>query len=365
MNINKNRLSYTPFGYNQSFLVDFMLDIPKNWFFLKNHGFEKALLVVDTSINKNFISDIFTLLQRNRLKINIYKFQYGPKSLKNLSSIWKVMVASVPQIIIGVGGGTLCDLVGLAAATYQRGIPHILFPTTTLGMVDASIGGKTAIDFGGVKNSIGAIQYPLLVVNIIKVLDTLPKQEFWSGFAEIVKAAVLFDKFLFKKLKKNSERQSSKLNKNDLLDILKHSAKLKMKNSEESPENKIKLLYGHAVGHALEILLKQSRHGDCVSIGMNIEGAVACQLGIWGRKQWLEQKKLLHSLNLPTEFPKEINITNLVNKMLLYKKLVKHNNLQLVLPKNIGEVANKKNKWLTGISQNTLLRLLNQLICAA
>ncbi len=360
---NINRLTYKPFGLDNKFVVEFWEKIPSYWKPEEILQFKNALVIVDTSISKNYVDNILNRLRKIGLNLHIFNFKFGPKSLKNLSNIWRKAVCCVPEVLIGIGGGTTSDLVGFAAACYQRGIPHVLFPTTTLGMTDASIGGKTAIDFAGVKNSVGAVHYPILVVNILKSLENLPKDEFWSGFGEIVKAGALFDKEFFLRLEKLSKNKTIDLKNKDLLDIIRHSAHLKMKNSQEPPQHKIKLLYGHAVGHALETLLKNAKHGECVAIGMNIEGAIACYLGIWKKDEWLRQKRLLKAFGLPVEFPKKVSLDSLLSKMLLYKKLVTSEGFQFILPKKIGEVAStSRNGWLTTISKKEIKSIFKKIL---
>lgn len=361
---NKHRLTYAPFNSSESYAVEFWREFPRRWKPPELARFKKGLMIIDTAIPKNFVDRILTSFRSRGIKIQIYGFEFGPKTLSRLLPILKMTVAFMPDVVIGIGGGTLSDIVGFTASCYQRGIPHILFPTTTLGMVDASIGGKTAIDFAGVKNSIGAIHFPILVVNSLDVLDSLDPAEFWAGFAEIIKAAVLFDKDFFQELETFSHQDMMNIRNDRFLQIIRHSAYLKMENSEAHTNHKIKLLYGHAIGHGLELLgPSKRRHGDCVAIGMNIEGAIACFKGIWEFKEWEAQRRLLRQFRLPTVFPPDVNIKTLISRMCLYKKLTSDGSFLFVFPKHFGEVyINNNGGFTTAIDKNEFEVLLKKCI---
>src|SRR5438876_2809978 len=105
------------------------------------------------------------------------------------------------SFVVGLGGGVIGDISGFVAAIFQRGIPHVQIPTTLLAMVDSSIGGKTGVNLDAGKNLIGAIHHPLLVIDDVDVLRTLPRREFNQGFAEIIKHAVIADAEMFEALK--------------------------------------------------------------------------------------------------------------------------------------------------------------------
>lgn len=355
INMKTELLSYKPYGMKDSLDVIFTQTLPSN---LQNErilNYKRVLFVADMVINNSFTKSVVSLFRKTRFKTRLLPFIYGPKSLENLSLIWQEMVNFVPDLIVGIGGGTVSDLTGFAASTYQRGIPHILFPTTVLGMIDASLGGKTAIDFGGIKNSIGAMHYPILVVNVMEILKTLPGDEFFSGLAEAIKAAVLFDQRFFKQLQTYANRQDFSYENPALLDIMKHSACLKMKNSEDPPNHKIKLLYGHAIGQALELYgEKRLKHGEAVAIGMTIEGAIAFQLGIWNKEQWQEQTELIKKFHLSITLLTGILIKNLIQKMKLYKKLIKEKSFGFIFPIQIGKVSEKNKSFLTYISENKI-----------
>lgn len=314
--------------------------------------------IIDAALPETFIATVEEMT--SIAPSHVVRVNTEGKTLDRVAHIWDAMVTSVPDAALVIGGGTASDLAGVACANYQRGIPRVLFPTTVMGLADASIGGKTGIDHAGVKNSVGAVHYPLLTVNYLPFLRTLPPEEFVSGFSEIVKAAVLYDKGFFRLLAAHPLRD---IERDGALaeDIFFTSALIKARICEEPTGKKIRLLYGHAIGHALETLKKpRLRHGDCVAIGMNFEGALACVLELWKPDEWRQQYALLTQLGLSTILPSTVSLGDLAQKMLLYKKLVDANHYFFVLPTEIGRVHNQETTCLTAIPKLSLLSLLKQ-----
>jgi len=356
-------LNYQPYGTTKQHGAWFYNNFPKNLPQNTMNRYSQMLIVYDEILPNHVIRKIKALLTPFSKNKETYPFTYGRKSLVALSKIWKKMVDFVPDVLVGVGGGTVSDLVGFASGTYQRGIPDILFPTTTLGIVDAALGGKTAIDFHHVKNSIGIMHYPLAVINILETMKTLPKAEFLSGFSEAVKGAVLFDKDYFEMLENNIQDILTFNNSNKLCGIIAHAAKLKMLNAELPSEHKIKLLYGHAIGHAIEMSSNNRfRHGDAVSIGITIEGAIAYLLKYWKINEWRRQTTLLLNLSLPIKFPNSLNVDNLFNRMSLYKKLVNNGAYGFIFPSNIGSVVKHHEGYVTYVPIHQVKKLVNQAI---
>lgn len=361
----KKTFTYKPYGASTSFDVEFYRTVSDLATLPDLKKFHRCLFIYDTHLFKSQVKKVMAIIHTSIGKVMPFGLSYGPKSLKNLERIWKCMVLSTPDLIVGMGGGVTTDLVGFASSTYQRGMPHMLVPTTVLSMIDASLGGKTGIDFAGVKNSIGAVHYPVRVINIVSMLETLPKPEFFSGFAEAVKAAVLFDRKFFKELEEYAQKGDFSSKNPKLLGIMSHSALLKMKNSEMPKQHKIKLLYGHAVGHGIELLGgTRMRHGDAVAIGMTIEGALACLLGIWNTKEWQDQTRLLQNLYLPVApaLATDSVIHSFIKKMRHYKKLVAPGSFGFILPEKIGRVSDGDGGFLIFVPQSQIKALLQKAI---
>ena len=184
------------------------------------------------------------------------------KSLEVAAQVWQTLMegeADRQSVIVNLGGGCVCDLGGYVAAGYKRGIRYINVPTTLLSMVDASIGGKTAINFGGVKNSIGHFYPSALTVIEPAFLDTLPQEELLNGWMEMVKTAAVTDPALFNELMMGTDPSH-----------LKQVARIKARVVKADPYDhgirKI-LNFGHTFGHAIEVY-SHLPHGIAVGIGM-------------------------------------------------------------------------------------------------
>ncbi len=207
------------------------------------------------------------------------------KNLESCQQIWLSMIAGGTDrqsLLLNVGGGMICDLGGFAASCYQRGIRFAHIPTSVLAMTDAAIGGKTGIDFNGLKNYIGLMRAPSFIWIDKEFLHTLPEIEFVSGSAEIVKHAIIADRKLFELL---SEKKS--LHDLSWDDVLEESVSVKLSivESDFLEKGKRKILnFGHTVGHALESYFLHTphplTHGQCITLGMMIESRMAHLMGL-------------------------------------------------------------------------------------
>jgi len=361
--VNSLFFNYVPFGYKNKIYVEFFKNIPKKisspYFFKKT----SALLIIDENLGLNKERLVVNLLNKIFQQIIILKINTNKKDIKGVEKIWKMTVEKHPDLLISLGGGTTSDMVAFASSTYHRGIDHIFFPTTLLAMIDATIGGKTGIDYGNIKNSIGSIHYAKHVFSITNFLKTLSVEEQISGLAEAIKIAVLFDKKYFLTLERIfRDKKLVDLNKNELVKILIKSAKLKARLCEQPMSQRSKLLYGHNVGHAIERYnRKHLRHGDCVSIGINIELALAVILGIFDPLDWKRQKKLIMNIGLPYSLPSYINLKRLQEKMQLYKLFAKDEYL-FVLPKEIGKIYTNESSYFTKIQKKDFPQLIRKVM---
>ena len=200
------------------------------------------------------------------------------KNIESCTQIWQSMLENVADrnaLLINLGGGVIGDMGGFCAATYKRGIDFVQIPTTLLSMVDASVGGKLGIDFGNVKNSVGVFRQPVVTCIYDGFLKTLPFNELRSGFAEVIKHALIADKNYWEEIKKIDKLNAENT---DWQRIIKKSTELKAFVVEQDPEEKglRKILnFGHTIGHALESLSLETEHpllhGEAVAIGMLCE----------------------------------------------------------------------------------------------
>lgn len=199
------------------------------------------------------------------------------KNLYTCQTIWQAMLEAQldrKALVINLGGGVLGDMGGFCAATWKRGVDFIQIPTTLLSMTDAAIGGKTGIDFQGFKNIIGVFKQPAAVFIDPYFLQTLPERELRSGFAEVIKHALIGDPDVMAE-QVTSSRLLSKL---DWLNMLQKSIAVKVRIVQEDPlEKGLRMLlnFGHSIGHALESYFLQTdhplTHGEAVYIGMLCE----------------------------------------------------------------------------------------------
>ncbi|MGI8423178.1 MAG: 3-dehydroquinate synthase [Chloroflexota bacterium] len=187
--------------------------------------------------------------------------------------------------IVALGGGVVGDLAGFVAATYLRGLAWVQVPTTVVSQVDSSVGGKTAVNLPQGKNLVGAFHQARLTLIDVALLDGLPVRERDSGWAEVIKTAVIFDPALFEALERTPQ---AALDRGQLLDVIERCVRWKMKVVEEDPTEKgirIVLNFGHTIAHALEAVSGYGRylHGEAVSIGMVGAAEISRRRGLIGQ----------------------------------------------------------------------------------
>ncbi|MDF1863691.1 MAG: 3-dehydroquinate synthase [Saprospiraceae bacterium] len=245
--------------------------------FLKERGYSKIVVIVDTNTSKLCLP---ILRQKSQYKdFEVIQIHEGEqhKTIETCQKIWQEMMKKGMErrsLTINLGGGVIGDMGGFCASTFKRGMDFIQMPTTLLSQVDASIGGKLGIDFHHIKNSIGVFKNPQAVFISSEFLNTLPKREIRSGFAEIIKHSLIADAENWEYLK-----TIKSLEKVEWANLLKPSLLIKQRIVEEDPfENGIRkaLNFGHTIGHAIESIALQSDypllHGEAIAIGMICEG---------------------------------------------------------------------------------------------
>jgi 3-dehydroquinate synthase len=240
--------------------------------------------------------------------------------------------------VLALGGGAVGDVAGFVAATYMRGVNFVQLPTTVLAQVDASIGGKTAIDHPKAKNLIGAFHQPRLVVVDPLTIDTLPGRDFRSGLAEVVKHGAVLDASYFALL----ERETASILARDpaiLEDVIGGSCRLKagvVERDERESDLRAVLNYGHTLGHALEASSGYARwtHGEAVALGMVGEARLARRRGLASDETVARQERLLEALGLPVRAP-GIAVDTVMEAM-SHDKKAKDGRIPFVLAPEIG-----------------------------
>lgn len=312
----------------------------------------KVLLVSDSGIPSEYLD----VVKKSFSNVVTYIIKEGEssKNLDNTCGIIDVLLKNDfnrDDYIIALGGGMVLDIVGFAGTIYKRGINYMFVPTTLLAMVDASIGGKNAINYNGVKNLIGTFNNPKCVLVDITLLKTLSRRLFNEGIAEVIKMAVLYEKGLYDLLLNNDIYNNEEL----IEKIVTKCILLKKKVVEQdfTDQNKRHYLnYGHTIGHALEILdSNKLLHGEAISIGM-----VICS-SINFKKKLIQ---LLKKYSLPTSYSyddsfvdKKFLIENIVSKVSLDKK----NEKGLIKLIKVSDISNKTFELVT---EAELIKLLER-----
>lgn len=225
----------------------------------------KTLIITDTGVPEQYVMTVAS--QCNEAIIFVFNEGETSKNMDTYSAIMQTLTENCftrSDCIVAVGGGVAGDMAGFAAATYLRGIDFYNVPTTILSQVDSSVGGKTAINFGGYKNLVGAFYPPKGVLIDPEVLSTLPQRQISNGLAEAIKMALTHDTTLFELLENGASDESV------LDEIIVRAIKIKISVVEadeyESEERKV-LNFGHTLGHGIEAVT-DLYHGECVAIGM-------------------------------------------------------------------------------------------------
>ena len=255
------------------------------------------------------------------------------KDVKTLERIWSELgkqKISRSDAIIGLGGGATTDLAGFAAATWLRGISWYAIPTSLAAMVDAAIGGKTAINSSSGKNLIGSFYSPSGVYIDLQFLQTLPARDLSAGMAEVIKCGFISDEKILKLVQEDVV---------DFKELIYRSVKVKAdvvnRDFKESKLREI-LNYGHTLGHAIEKHSKfKLRHGEAVSIGLVFAAELSNIVGDLHADVVEAHRKILTSFNLPISYPKQYLAA--LEKLMISDKKVKGNQIRFIGLKKIGK----------------------------
>ncbi len=296
----------------------------------------RVAVISDSNVWPLYGERLLRALESSEYYVCSYVINAGERS-KNGENYLKIlnylsqMELTRADCIIALGGGVVGDLAGFVAATYLRGIAFVQVPTTLLAMVDSSVGGKTAIDLPAGKNLAGAFYQPSLVLCDLDTLNTLPKDVFLDGCAEVIKYSILFDAQLFDHLTKYGPAFDREY-------VITRCVELKRNvvNRDERDHGDRQLLnLGHTIGHSIEANSSYSiSHGKAVAIGTNIIAASAASCGICDVTVHRKIQEILLAFGLPVET--SYCVEELVTVMLRDKKR-SNDAINLILPKEIGK----------------------------
>jgi len=305
---------------------------------------DKAVIVTNPIVRKLYGDVLKQSLTAAGFKPITFEVPDGEeyKSLESAGKLYRQLAeygAERSTPVLALGGGVIGDLTGFVAATYMRGVPLVQLPTTLLSQGDSSIGGKTAVNYGTLKNEIGTFYQPRITISDISTLKTLPGEELTNGLCEIIKHAFIKDEQFFIYLEKNLDLIKS-LDDNVLEKIVAKSAQIKASVVEsDEKDNGLRniLNFGHTVGHAVESVSNfRVAHGQAVSIGMVAAAKMAAESGIIDSVTVSRLKNLLDKAGLLTKLP-QMEVRQLIQAM-RYDKKAYGGKIRFVLPRSIGQV---------------------------
>jgi 3-dehydroquinate synthase len=312
--------------------------------FIADNNYSSLFILVDSNTNEKCLMRFLSFLSTDK-NIEIIEIEAGEieKNITTCVEIWSILTelgADRKSLLINVGGGVITDIGGFVASTFKRGIDFINIPTSLLAMVDASIGGKNGVDLGNLKNQIGVINSPKMVLVDTSYLNTLPQNEMRSGLAEMLKHGLIADSNYWKHFKD--------LNQSDFadFDVLIHRS-IEIKNeivTQDPTENGIRkaLNFGHTLGHAIESYFLENEnknsllHGEAIAVGMILESYISWQKKLISETEYDEIKKVIAAIfeNIPFE---ENDIQPILD-LLIHDKKNEYGKIQFSLLDGIGAI---------------------------
>ena len=291
----------------------------------------KVLILTDDGVPSEYVLKVSSQCL-NPIIVTVKQGEQS-KNIDNYQLVMKTLIENGftrTDCLVSIGGGVVGDLGGFISSTYMRGIDFYNIPTTLLSQVDSSIGGKTAIDYNGIKNIIGSFYTPKCVLIDPNTLKTLDKRQLHAGLVEAIKMACTCSSSLFEIISKSKNLE------NDIDEIIFQSLQIKQKIVEEDLEEKglrRVLNFGHTLGHIIESASNYNLlHGECVGIGM---------LSFSSDKARKQIKKLLKKYNLPTSY--DLSLKD-IEEYLIHDKKKTGDYIWIVSVENIGSYELKKIK---------------------
>jgi len=286
-----------------------------------------VVVITDTTVNK--------LYSKQFPKADVIVIGEG-EGIKNLNTVYYIIMklleigADRQSLIVGIGGGIVCDIAGFTASIYMRGLRFGFVPTTLLAQVDACLGGKNGVNFEYYKNIVGVIRQPEFIYYDLNVLKTLPERELKCGFAESLKHSIISGKALDQSSLKNIVKDSIR-------------TKLNVVKDDVQDRNKRHVLnLGHTIGHAIEAVSNgRISHGEAVAIGVCFSARYSASLGLLNKKELDQIIGMFVSFRLPTELPNTLSKAKIIEAVTKDKKKVQRA-IDFVLIKGMGKVTLKK-----------------------
>jgi len=311
--------------------------------YLKAHRFSKIFIIVDVNTH-HFCLPQFMAQMATDVTIEIIEIEAGEqhKTIDTCVGVWNALSdlgADRKSLIINLGGGVVTDLGGFVACTFKRGLKYINVPTSLLAMVDASVGGKTGVDLGNLKNQIGVINSGEMVLVDTSSLDTLPQDHLKSGWAEMLKHGLIRDRAYWNKVSNLSEQTLK-----DLDQLIYESVIIKHNIVEQDPfEDGVRkhLNFGHTLGHAIESYFlshqdkKDLLHGEAIAVGMILESYISAVMLDFPEEDLKQINKAIR--NIYKQVVIDTSDIGPIIDLLKYDKKNEHGNINFVLLEAIGK----------------------------
>lgn len=249
------------------------------------------------------------------------------------------------DMIIALGGGVTGDIAGFAAATYLRGIRHLIqIPTTLLAQVDSSVGGKTGVDLPQGKNLVGAFRQPDLVLIDPDLLATLPDHVYRSGMAEVIKYGCIYDPEILNRMIQEENGNRTKTNPDQIMELIERCVRIKIEvvEADETEQGLRRILnFGHTIGHGVEKLGNYTKlsHGEAVAIGMAAAVKIGESIGVTKAGSYDQLVSILQQFSLPTKLSEPVEK---VYQAMLSDKKKQGDNIHFVFIKEFGSTLIKK-----------------------
>ncbi|MEE8557147.1 MAG: 3-dehydroquinate synthase [Myxococcota bacterium] len=308
-------------------------------------GASRVVVVTTPKVAELHYAELEQGLASARVRVDRIEVPDGEraKTLRTASKVYDELIelgTDRSSVLIGLGGGALCDLTGFVASTYLRGVSLVQVPTTLLAQVDASVGGKTGVNHPRGKNLIGTFYQPQLVWIDPTVLQTLPPRERRSGMAEVVKVAALWDAEFFAWLEKEMEPLMA-LEPQPLAHAISRACRIKAEIvglDEREAGLRALLNFGHTLGHALENVAeyRRYRHGEAVALGMIFAVGLSESRGLCPAGCQARMRDLLGRIGLPSDPPRIEGNRETYLRALSVDKKVRGEKLGFVVLRDIG-----------------------------
>ncbi len=326
---------------------------------------DDVLVVTNETVAPLYLDHVIGLLGDRRVIFETLPDGEQYKSLETLQRVFDTLLQnrfSRDATLVALGGGVIGDLVGFAAACYQRGVPFVQIPTTLLAQVDSAVGGKTAVNHPAGKNMIGAFHQPACVIADTDTLRTLEFRELAAGIAEVIKYGLIRDRLFFEWLELNMDQLlncDQEALQYVIMESCRHKAEIVASDEKEAGERAI-LNLGHTFGHAIETASGYGSwlHGEAVAVGMLMAVTMSEKLGWLDCKIVDRTRSLLLRVNLPVVPPQGMTADDFLKHMSVDKKVVA-GKIRLVLLHGLGCA-----KLVEDYPEEVLLQVLNEFTTA-